>query len=216
MLMFKKEKHVVKLVLEHVEKTAECVQETVDRLKAYVGGNAMESWAADSHVDRLESEADELLREIREMLYSGAYLPTIRGDIYRLMSAVDNISNRAEVCFDFFNEQAPSVPAEYRMEFTSALDLTSECFDALREAIEAFFSSKDKVEKIRKHCRKAGEVESRIDTVREELTKVIFRSPLDLSQKMHISQALLLISSISDTIEDAGDELELISLKSII
>ncbi len=215
MLMFKKEKRVVKLVLQHVEKTAECVQETTDRLKSYVSGDTS-SWDAGSDIYSLESEADNLLREIRDLLYSGAYLPLIRGDIYRLMSTVDAVSNKAEGCFDFFHNQKPDIPADFRAGFDECLDLTRDCFAVFQEALEAFFGPKDKTDKIRKHCRAVGELESRIDEVERNLTASVFDASLDLSQRIHLSQALRRIAAISDAIENSADELELISLKSVI
>ena len=107
MLIFKKEKAVIELIFRHIDKSAECVQATLDSVRAYVADHDSDSTAAVRLVNSLESEADTLLREIREMLYSGAYLPQIRGDIYRLMSAIDRVSNKAEDCFDYFHYQVP-------------------------------------------------------------------------------------------------------------
>jgi len=216
MLIFKKEKRVVKLILQHIEKTSDSVQETTNALKSYISGSPDESWAADSHVYSLESEADSLLREIREMLYSGAYLPSIRGDIYRLMSSVDSVSNKAESCFDFFCNQIPDIPEEYRSDFATALDLTADCFAEFRKALEAFFGPKDKLKSVRTHCRAVGELESRIDQIERELTRRIFSSPMNKGDKIHLRQALRRTAAISDSVENAADELELISLKSIV
>ena len=94
--------------------------------------------------------------------------------------------------------------------------MTGECFAVFRQALEAFFGPKDKIEKVRKHSRAAGEIESRIDFIEKELTTRIFRSSLEMGSKIHLSQALRRIAAISDATEDAADELELISLKSII
>lgn len=216
MLMFKKEKKVVNLVLQHIEKTADCVRETTERLRTYVSGQNAEDWAVDSSVYILESEADTLLREIRDLLYSGAYLPLIRGDIYRLMSTVDGVSNKAEACFDFFHNQSPDIPDEYRAEFGGALELTAVCFDEFHEALKIYFGPKDKTDKVRKHSRGVGKLESSIDQIERALTIQIFKSSLDKSEKIHLRQALRRIVAISDAAEDAADELQLISLKSIV
>ena len=83
MLIFKKEKRVVGLVLEHIEKTAECVHATTDNLRVYLNsdhsGNAEAVGRVNAgRVNALEAEADSLLRDIRDLLYSGAYLPQFR------------------------------------------------------------------------------------------------------------------------------------------
>ena len=216
MLIFKKEQRVVDLAFKHIEKSAECVQATTDSLNAYVDGDDSALHAAASRVYGLESEADALLREIRDVLYSGAYLPLIRGDIYHLMSEVDDVSNKAEACFDCFHNQLPDIPEEYRPEFRAVLDLTAECFAQFQKALKAFFGPKDKLEKVRQHSKNVSELESRIDEIERDLTTRIFQSSLDKGDKLHLRHCLRRIAAISDATEDAADELQLVSVKSIV
>jgi predicted phosphate transport protein (TIGR00153 family) len=216
MLIFKKEKAVIELMYKHIDKSAECVQATIDSLRAYLADNHSDSTPAVRLVNSLESEADALLREIRDMLYSGAYLPQIRGNINQLMSAIDRVSNKAEDCFDLFHYQAPEIPDEYTADFDSILDLTLECFHALQKALKAFFGPKDKLEKVRKHGLRVSEFESRIDRLERELTARIFKSRLDKGEKVHLQACLSKITAISDAAEDASDQLQWVSVKSII
>ena len=66
MLIFKKEKAVIELIFRHIDKSAECVQATIDSLRAYIADNNSDSAPAARQVNSLESEADALLREIRD------------------------------------------------------------------------------------------------------------------------------------------------------
>ena len=216
MLIFKKEKAVIELIFRHIDKSAECVQATIDSLRAYVADNNSDSAPALRLVNSLESEADTLLREIRDMLYSGAYLPQIRGDIYRLMSAIDRVNNKAEDCFDHFHFQFPEIPEEYRGDINEILDLTLECFSALQKGLKAFFGPKDKMEKVRKHGVRVSEFESRIDKLERELTARIFKAGMDKGEKLHLQSCLRKTAAISDAIEDAADQLQWVSVKSII
>jgi predicted phosphate transport protein (TIGR00153 family) len=216
MLIFKKEKAVIELIFRHIDKSAECVKATIDSLRAYIADNNSDSAPAVRLVNSLESEADALLREIRDMLYSGAYLPQIRGDIYRLMSAIDGVSNKAEDCFDHFHYQFPEIPDEYTGDIGAILDLTLECFSALQKALNAFFGPKDKLEKVRKHCIRVSEFESRIDKLERELTARIFKTTMDTGEKLHLQRCLRKIAAISDATEDAADQLQWVSVKSII
>jgi len=216
MLIFKKEKLVVGLIFDHIDKVAECVEAAIDGMKAYTSGNTDESTDAISRVNVLESESDELLREIRDLLYSGAYLPMIRSDIYRLMSAVDDVSNKAEGCSDFFHYQTPEIPDDYRVELVMMLDLTSKCFSEFRKALRHFFSSKDKQDKVMIRSRNVGQLESEIDEKERALTARIFASSLDKGEKLHLRRCIGKVAQIADTIEDATDELELVAMKSII
>lgn len=221
MLIFKKEKRVIGLIMEHIEKTADCVHTTADNLRIYINSDHSENSDAigranAARVNSLEAEADSLLREIRDMLYSGAYLPQMRGDIYRLMSSVDMVTNRAEDCSDFFHYQSPIVPVEYREDMGLIVDLTDESFRQFRKALKHYFGPKDKPDKVRLRAKKIGELESDIDKLERKVTTRIFSSQLDKCEKLHLQQSLRKIARISDTIEDAADELELMNVKSII
>jgi hypothetical protein len=216
MLIFKKEKAVIELVGRHIEKTDECVLSTIEGLKSYIVGEYAESRNSISDVNRLESEADTLLREILEVLYSGAYLPQIRGDIFGLMSTVDDINNKAENCYDFFHYQRPDFPKEYEAEMITLLDLTMECFAAFGKALKAYFGPKDKLNKVHKHSERVRELESQTDEIKRAMTARIFKSSLDKGEKIHLHSGLRMITNISDAIEDAADRLEWVSLKSIV
>lgn len=216
MMIFKKEKAVIELILRHIETTRKCVQSAMDSVRAYTAGEVADSKALLSEVNRLESEADGLLREIRDMLYSGAYLPQMRGDIYGLMSAIDKVSNKAEDCFDHFHYQSPVIPKGFREEIDSIIELTLECYEACEKALRAYFGPKDKLKKVRKHGLRVSEIESRIDEMERETTARIFDSSLDKAEKLHLRRSLMKITRISDAIEDATDRLQWVSVKSIV
>ena len=216
MLIFKKEKAVIELIFKHIDKSAECVLATLKSVRAYISDNDLDATGAVVLVNRFESEADTLLREIRDLLYSGAYLPQIRGDIYRLMSAIDRVSNKAEDCFDHFRYQFPEIPDEFADDINTILDLTQECFAALQKGLKAYFGPKDKVEKVRKHGMRVSEFESRIDELERELTARIFDTDMDKGEKLHLRRSLRKITAISDATEDAADQLQWVSVKSII
>ena len=216
MLIFKKEKAVIELILKHIGTTRDCVQSAIDSLKTYLVADLSESRASITEVTRLESAADDLLREIRDLLYSGAYLPQIRGDIYGLMTTIDKVGNRAEDCFDCFYYQKPEIPEEFSGQITEILDLTSECFHSFEKGLRAYFGPKDKLEKVRKHSKRVRETESRIDKIERELTSRIFTSSIDKAEMLHLRRCLHKTVRISDAIENAADRLEWVSVKSIV
>ena len=216
MQIFKKEKAVAELIFRHIDKTAECVRATMNDVQAYVTGGSANAEETAVLVNALESEADALLREIRDILYSGAYLPQIRGDIYRLMTAIDDVSNKAENCFDLFHYQNPEIPDEFIAELESILGLTTECFAAFQKAAKAYFGPKDKLEKVRKHSTRVSEFESQIDAIERALTARIFASNLGKGDKLHLRECVAKLVAISDAVEDAADRLQWVSVKSVI
>ena len=216
MQIFKKEKKVVQLALEHADMTAESVAIMVQAIGAYAAGDDTGLDEAAQTVCRKETAADDLLKEVRELLYSGAYLPTIRGDLYRLLSTIDRIANRIESCVRFVSYRRPSRVAQFAEQIESILEMTAECYSQLRIALAAFFKPKGEVDDLRVCARRVGEIESAIDERERALTREIFASGLDLAEKLHMADFLTRLGNISDQVENAADELELLSLKSII
>lgn len=216
MLIFKKEKQVVELALRHAETTGESLAIMVAAIKAYAANDSERLTEYTTSVNNLESTADQLLRDIRELLYSGAYLPTIRGDIYLLLSMVDDVANRIEECLHFVNIRKPETLGTYQAEFASILELTETCFAEFYKAMRAFFKPKGKVEDLRAHVSKVGKLESTIDVQERALASQVFLSEISLAEKQEIAQLLAMLGEVSDQIENAADELELLSLKSIV
>ena len=212
MKLFKKEKQVVTLMSEHADRTAQCVAEWSTALKAYADGSDDD---LREKIDDLESDADDRLREISNVLYSGAYLPTVRADIYRLMAAVDRIANAAEEGSDFFFLERPEIPEPFAFGIKALIDRTTEAFGAFEHALRRYVKPGSKIKKIREDVRVVSELESRVDEMEADLVKQIFDSDLDLARKLHLRDCVRHIAHVADRCEDAADELMLTSLKSI-
>ena len=54
------------------------------------------------------------------------------------------------------------------------------------------------------------------DDMEAELTREIFASSMELSEKIHLAQLLSLIARIADSAEDASDELEFAAMKAVL
>jgi len=216
MQIFKKEKQVVELALKHANKTGECLDIMASAIKAYTNGDVSDMGDSMSRVSELETRADGLVREVRELLYSGAYLPTIRGDLHRLLTATDKIANRAEECLEFIDYQRPEGMGEYAEAFRDLIDLTVGCFEHLHLALRAFFKPKGEVDELRERVQAVGKHESAIDERERALIRNIFESDRDLASKQHQAALVSRLGRISDQVENTADVLELLSLKSII
>lgn len=216
MKIFKKEKQVVELALRHSEKTHAALEIMTVSLQAYFAEGDGQIAEAARQVNSIETEADSILREIRDLLYSGAYLPNIRGDIYKLLSAVDRVTNSTEECLEFVSCQRPANTQSFANELSEILQLTEECSEQLRLAMRAFFKPKGKFDDMRKHARNVGKLESEIDDIHRSLVIRIFESDLGLAEKHHLDRLLEKLERISDRLENTADELQLVSLKSIV
>lgn len=216
MLIFKKEKEARRLVLKHLKTVQECLTESRNGLEQFIDGNVEGTAEKREAVSRIESEADDLVRQIREVLLDGAFLPHIRSDVYRLVGAVDVIGNKAEGLARFLVDQPPTLPEEFKADLLVLYQHSLDCFAALREALRDYFKPKGVLENLHVHVTRVSELESEVDAMQSSLNRKVFASSLDLSQKMHLEQLTHRMADVADLSEDAADELEFAAMKSVV
>ncbi|MBW1695108.1 MAG: DUF47 family protein [Deltaproteobacteria bacterium] len=78
MIIFKKEKEVIELITKHADKMEECLSTAIKTIQAYLKDNIDAAKTLARETDKIELEADLIRHEIRNKLYSGAYMPLIR------------------------------------------------------------------------------------------------------------------------------------------
>lgn len=216
MQIFKKEKRVVRLVTDHLQAVDDCLSLSRTLLEHYLRGELDEAKKLAQSVDDAESKADQIRAEIRDALYAGAYLPTIRGDIHGLVENIDRVANGAEDCCDFFMMQRPEIPAEMREAFDEIAHESFKIAKPLMKAVVIYFKPKGELADLHAQVKKVSDQESIVDTKEWDLARQIFRSSLDLSQKIHLKGALDHIVEVTDRAEDAAERLDLASLKSVL
>ena len=216
MLIFKKEKQVRKLVLSHLNEVQECLMESRNVLEEYISGELELACQRVNSVIEIESRADTLERQIRDMLLDGAFLPNIRSDVYRLVESVDAIAGKAESVARFIIDQLPVIPEEFEGELLEVFGQCLNCFQELRKALGDYFKPKGDIENLHVHVARVCEIETEVDRAESGLTRKIFESELNLSEKIHFRQLLERIGNIADLSEDASDELEFAAMKSVV
>ncbi|HEY6103194.1 MAG TPA: DUF47 family protein [bacterium] len=204
-----REGEVKALLLRHLNQVGECVKRTEEVLDDYLTGRLNEAKTGAQDVDHLETEADSLRRSIIDLLYRGAFLPVYRPDVHDFVEEVDRIADRAEQTCDFLLGQRPQIPPEFADLYRQMYSHTRTAFAALHEAVTDFLASADQPF-IRDRLATVGITESTIDDIEWKYTRQLFSSELTLDLKMHLKHFTDLFTEISDQIEDAGDQLEVL------
>ena len=211
-MLFKKEKAINELILRHVESVLRCLQLARETVKEYLNDKLDESKSLALKVDKCETETDSILREIMSRLYSGAYLPSLRSDIFHLIQYLDSVANAAEACCDFFLAQRPDIPDDMKLRFQSIMEKSIASCAPLGESVSSFFKNED-IETIRERAKEVGIMESAVDKEEWDITRDVFETDLDYGHKIHLKQCLEGIVTISDRAEDTSDQLQLIIIK---
>ena len=215
-MLFKKEKEVIELILKHLDLAVNSLKTGIQTIEFYLDDNISDAKRLAREVRSIESDADIVRYDLRDKLYSGAYLPLLREDIYKLIESIDKVANAGEACCDFFLNQRPLISAELRPAFVEVVRESLGIIDNLKLAVLCYFKGECKIEVVREHTKEVGMQESRVDKIEWDLTKAILTSPMDLAHKLHLRLCLESIVEVSDRAEDAGDQLELATLKSMV
>jgi predicted phosphate transport protein (TIGR00153 family) len=164
-----------------------------------------------SRVGREESRGDDVRREVEAELYRKALLPEARGDILRVLEAMDRVINRAESTVRQLVIERLELEPWLRSGFALLVEKTKGSCDRLYLAAECLLKGNDRP--VEEHCLVVRKLETRCDHVREGLLGKVFASDLELSRKLQLKDFIDKVASISDQAEKASDQLFLVSIK---
>jgi predicted phosphate transport protein (TIGR00153 family) len=214
-MLFKKEKEVIDLIEKHAERVEACLLTAIDTLQAYLEDDITQAKALARKTDAIESEADLIRLQVRDRLYSGAYMPVLREDVYKLVESLDRVANAAEKCCDTFLNQRPKIPSELKPFYLDLIRASLGIGAPLKQAVLCYLQGICPVEVSRQYAKEVGLAESKVDSMEWDLTKLIFSSELTYGHKVHLRGCLDNIASVSDRAEDSADQLELVTLKAM-
>lgn len=217
-MSIEKEKEVKKLIDEHVKKVGECLDRFENCFEAYFLGEFAKAQTIHDSCDHIETEADVKRREIGDHLFSGAFLPIERKDIYMMTDCVDEIANKAETACDVVVYQSPEVPEAYVKTLREIVKIIMEMFRVFQDAMRLYepydaLQIHDVLAAIKEKIRAVSVMESEIDKKEEALLMTIFHSDLPLANKIQMESFLRRIAEISDIIEDAADRLYILVIR---
>jgi predicted phosphate transport protein (TIGR00153 family) len=217
-MIAEKEKKVMELIDDHFEKVGECLDCFKRCLEAFFQADTPRFEAIHANCDHAETEADILQRKIGDYLYSGAFLPIDRKDIYMMTEFVDKIANKAEAASDVLVFQQPHLPEDYKDGLLDIVETVAKMLRILREAVRLFalketLQADNNLDAIREKIIPIGVMESEVDKQEEALMRSIFASDLPLANKIQLETFLRSITDISDVIEDAADRLYILVIR---
>ncbi|MDL1958107.1 MAG: DUF47 family protein [Deltaproteobacteria bacterium] len=213
-----KEREVKKLIDEHVKKVGECLGCFESCFEAYFLEEFAKARKIHDNCDHTETEADVQRREIGDHLFSGAFLPIERKDIYMMTDCVDEIANKAETACDVVIYQSPEVPEAYVKTLREIIETIMKMFCIFQDAVRLYepydsLQAHDVLAAIKEKIRAISVMESEIDKKEEALLMTIFHSDLPLANKIQMDLFFRRVAEISDVIEDAADRLYVLVIR---
>ncbi|MDI3472716.1 MAG: uncharacterized protein PWQ20_1038 [Thermotogaceae bacterium] len=203
-----------KNISESIKDILKIISEILDTMSGLLEFIYNEDWEKTKElvyfIRSKESEADSIRRETEFMLYSGAFLPGLRGDLLELVESIDNIADRAESIADALFLQRMKIPENLRRDILRQFLKSKETFETLRIACEGFFED---IGSVREKIIEVENREHEEDSIERELIEKLFSSDLPLANKLQLNQLIKDIGDIADLSEDVSDILEIIVMK---
>ncbi|MBP5352140.1 MAG: DUF47 family protein [Alphaproteobacteria bacterium] len=165
---------------------------------------------ASKKIKIVESEADDLRREIESRLYRQNLIPDLRADVLQIVENIDKVINEFdEVAHKFYIEQ-PDIPEEFYEKFKLLVSQVSECAENMSIASRAFF--RDFVT-VRDYSKKVYLLEQESDKTWSKLKQEVFDSKLELAHKIQLSALIGGVADVADKAEDCMDALLIFAIK---
>ena len=161
-------------------------------------------------VKNLESDVDELRRNIEQELYTRSLIPDHRGDVLGLLETLDDIIDTAEITLKKFETEIPEIPEKWHSDFLKLAEKSRDAAVSCVNAASAFFKA---IFEVKSHLNKVYHFEKEADRISREVKRKIFQSDLKQSHKIHLRYFALSIETMSDMAENVADRLAIYTIK---
>ena len=195
----------------YLDKVAEAVLVLEQTLNNYVVQGADEHLGKRlTQIREIESRADELRREIANVMYTQMLMPDTRGDILTLLEEVDNVLDDCVRLVVGLAIERPEVPKDVYDDTRSIVANVVKSVEAMLEGARTYFKDPRAV---RNHTQKISFYEEEATTISLQLGVRVFDSDLPLERKRQLGDWIVSFRSIASKANDVGDRMAIFAVK---
>ncbi|MBC8199260.1 MAG: DUF47 family protein [Desulfobacteraceae bacterium] len=209
--LFKKENRVEVLIFEYMD-TLKLTQESfLDALNACLEDNKCDDFDfLITQTHKHESKADDIRDEINDLMYSKALIPDSRGDIMRLIEAIDMIPHYFERVLFVMQTQKVRIPEFLVLDVKELIRISLECCDLLSKQLALHLKQKLGIRSI---LSTIDTNESHCDHIERRIITKIFDSDLDPFIKLQLKELIVTMGEISDQADRVSKQINIINMK---
>ncbi len=210
-MLFREERKIEQQLDKYGDLLRSCIESFKSGIEHYFEDCASAEF--EHYVDRthsIESDMDNLRREIAFGLYNKTLLPDSRGDILILLELADKMPNAMESILFSMQCEALSLPKEIMPDLRI---LSSRTYDILQLAASSFKAVFDDKPQVMRLAEKIDEDESFCDTLERRILKSVFSLDIDCGEKVLLKSFINELGDISDHAEHLSDNLVIMSVK---
>ena len=165
-----------------------------------------------NELSKMETDADNLRREIKTKLYTYMLIPESRGDVLGLLETLDDVIDICEIVLKQLSIEQPEIPRFLKEDFLELSEFSQKAVEELVKGARAFFKE---INMVNDYVNKVHFYEHEADDVEEKLKRKIFNSPeiQRFSRKIHMRYFAEKMASVSDVAEDVSERLAVYAIK---
>ncbi len=181
-------------------------------IKAYVEDNPERFETKYHDITVLETDADNMRRDIKHKLYTYMLIPESRGDVLDLLESLDDVVDVAEKVLEQFSIESPTIPEFVRKDYLALAEISTKAVEELVKAVQTFFKEIDLVSN---YINKVYFYEHEADDIEKQLKRKVFKSTeiKQFSKKVHLRYFAERIAKISDVAETVAEKLSVYTIK---
>jgi hypothetical protein len=211
MFFASKQKQIESQISTYCDAVGDCLELFEQTLRTYCHDGDIEALREQAvKIHKLESQADDLRREVELMMYEKALFPESRGDILALLEGADRVPNQAEGAVRMILTQHVRIPEELASNVLSLVETSTKAGYAMLDSVRGLFRH---AAATRNTLGKIDELESEVDRDRNALIEDIFNSDLDGFEKLQLRDMVDRLARPSDRAENVADHIAVILAK---
>jgi predicted phosphate transport protein (TIGR00153 family) len=211
LLPFRRTSLLIREIDEFLDRVSEAAMVFEQTFEHYLEEGPGE-WLAEKlgQVGEIEDRADELRRNIANMMYSEMLMPDTRGDVLSLLRLVDTVLDDSAHLVGALYIERPEVGPEYLAEVRAMIVEVTKAVQSMLHGARVYFKEpnavRDHVHKINFHEKEATRIGLRV-------SRAIFASDRPLELKRHARAWLVDVRTLASSASDIGDELAIFAAK---
>ncbi len=208
----------LKPLKQHMQKVRQCVISLQPFFEAVLSGNKENVLTIKSRIDILESEANAIKSDLRMHLPNSLFLPVARGDLLAILTAQDQLANRARDIAGLVYGRGLKIPAPIQSDFMillmRSIDATlaaSAAINELDELLESSFRGSE-AKMVQRMISKIDSIEEESDRAKQEVQLGLFPLENTLSpiEVVFLYRLLDWVADLGNRAEIVGEHLELL------
>ncbi|MBN1437393.1 MAG: TIGR00153 family protein [Sedimentisphaerales bacterium] len=206
-----KQKQVELKIDQYCRQVTDCLELLILSLRSYCETEDRQLLYENmTKVHKSESLADDIRRDIENLLYSKSLFPESRGDILGLLETLDKVPNNAESVTRMLWTHHITVPQELAPDIIQMLTVCQRCVATLLEGVAKLFTDFTGATVA---VGKVDELESEVDNLEAQLIERLFAGNRDIGEKLLLRNLIQHIAAISDRAESTGDRIRIMVAK---